>query len=213
VSSWPLKHLAASLEALAPLPEPFLGFVDRPEALPADAPPGTWKVLVEDGPLGRGAVMLDTWEGDALASSIIRLAQALPGNYDLDAAGRVHLGTSGRFVRGFGFLLREGEAPLLRFELREKEPGFGVCPVASLIARQKDLDRDRRVGAALADLGGTATRAEVWIPAQGKAWLGAVVGDRRVIDRPGGAWIGERVEQGFEGWSGPDGVQVIRALD
>ena len=213
MTGWPRRHLAASLAALGPLPEPFAAFVDRPDALPADAPPGTWKILVEDGPLGRGALVLDTWEGDALAGSILRLAQALPAAYDLDGAGRVHLGIPGRFVRGFGFLLREGLAPLLRFELRETEPGAGVCRVSELLSRQRDLHRDRAPGAALAARKDEiASRVEVWIPAGGPPWMGAVVGDERLADVSREPWCAKRLDEGFEAWAVPGGVQRVRAL-
>jgi hypothetical protein len=210
--TWPQRHLRLSLEALGDLAPPFLAFVDRPSAMPADAPPGTWKVLVEDGPLGRGALVLDTWEGDALAGAILRLVQTLPDAYDLDAAGRVHLGVPGRFVRGFGFLLREGAPPLLRFELREREPGAGVCAVGTALGKQRDLDRDRPVGPELrARSALIASRIEVWIPPGGRPWLGAVVGDERISDDPGGAWVAERGD-GFEAWPLPTGVQRVRAL-
>ncbi len=211
MSSWPLRHLRASLAALQPLPEPFAAFVDRPDALPPDAPEGTAKILVEEGPLGRGAMVLDTWEGDALAGSIVRLAQALPGAWDLEAAGRVHLGLPGRFVRGFGFLLRPDHPPLLRFELREKEPGTGICRVAALLTRQKDLDRERPAGEALrAEREALATRVEVWIPQDARPWLGVVVGDRRVVDAPGGGWIATRISADPEAWALAEGTQTER---
>lgn len=210
---WPQDHLAASLAALGPLPPAFAAFVDRPEALPPEAPPGTWKILVESGSLGHGALVLDTWEGDALAGSILRLAQALPASYDLDAAGRVHLGLPGRFVRGFGFLLQDGAAPLLRFELREREPGAGVCRLSTLLGRQRDLDRDRAPGAALLDRRDEiASRVEVWIPADGPAWLGAVVGDLRIVDAPENPWTAARIDEGVEAWERPGGVQRVSAL-
>jgi len=154
----PRAHLAASLrlfDVLAeraggihafPGAELWRAILNRPRALPAAVIPSL-NGLKFDGYLTRssagpswGFACNDRWEGRALWRVARRLAEELPGDYDIDAVESLRdaLGGAPSLTISLGFD-RPGQAPRLKLYLQETSWGQGVASVADLRAMSPEV--------------------------------------------------------------------------